>query len=162
MSKKNKKAAWKRRNEQAIELEKKRLADLKKRKRDKKVTVKGKNLKRMGVIPKTQKLQKTKRTADDMMVDTSDRPMKRRRMVPEPKEENEMVDVSKTESERVGERPVSETPITQWVEKELKYDWSRKKKFQGHRNKEFKAQIGMKGSAAASEFKKPDGKYVFT
>ena len=130
MSKKNKKAAWKRRNQQALILEKKRLEELAKKKKPKKVVVKGKNLKRMGIIPKNQKLQKIKRTVDDMTDDGERQqqgPSKRRRVTPKKEEdENKMEDVAKG----LGERDVEDTPIAAWVGKELQYDWSTKKKFQ--------------------------------
>ena len=124
MSKKNKKGAWRKKHEEAVRLEKLRTQELKKKKRKKKVVVKGKNLKRMGIIPKDQRLLKSKRSRSDDMVVVEDgqaRPSKRRKVVEE--------DISTDDAKDTAKKDLAETSAD-WIAKELQYDWSKKKKFQ--------------------------------
>jgi hypothetical protein len=139
MAKKNKKAAWKKKHEEAIRREKLRTEELNKKKRKTKVVVKGKNLKRMGVIPKHQRLQKLKRNrsgSDDMSVDEvkSARSSKRRKLAADGTNDSSPMS-NEDAPPAVTEDPI-ETASQKWVSKELQYDWSKKKKFQVHKVRE--------------------------
>jgi hypothetical protein len=179
MAKKNKKANWKKKHETMLKHEaagKITAEKAKAKKADKKVVVvKGKNLKRMGIIPRDEKLKRFRTEDMQLTMDCEEiiRPQKRRKRF-ETKEEEEKgraeEDAEKAaarvaandgdidfdaltqtmDSSSSGGLATKQTTATEeWVNKKKKYDWGGSKKFSGFRSKEWKIKNGF----TAEEFK---------